>query len=377
MSNTKRKTRRRGNGEGSIFQRKDGRWTAELAAGYDQSGKRRRKSVYGDTKGDVQVKLLDLQQRNKTGALTEATKITVAQFLDRWLNDIARLTVRDSTHRRYADLVRLHINSRIGGVRLLRLTACDVQGIFAAMEEKGLSPRTRQFVFDVVNMALDQAVKLGLIIHNACDQLTRPKVPKCEMQTLDAAQAAAFLRAAETDRLWAMYVLAVTVGMRQGELFALQWSSVNLDASRLSVRHTLVSGTLGPPKTAKSRRQIELPAMAVDALWRHKAAMLAEGLASSLFVFCNTKGGPLRSQNVLRRSFFPILEAAELPRIRFHDLRHTAATLMLSQGINAKVVSETLGHATVGFTLDSYTHVLPSMGRDAANRMDRLFRVAT
>ena len=197
------------------------------------------------------------------------------------------------------------------------------------------------------------------------------------MQTLDAVQAAVLLKAAETDRLWAMYVLAITTGMRQGELLALQWTSVNLDASHLSVRHTLYKGKLCPPKTAKSRRQIELPAMAVDAIWRHKAAMLAEGHASSSFVFCDTIGGPLRSQNVLRRSFFPILERAELPSIRFHDLRHTAATLMLSEGINAKVVSDTLGHATVGFTLDVYAHVLPSMGRDAANRMDRLFRVAT
>jgi integrase len=326
---------------------------------------------------EVQGKLLDLQQRKKTGSLTETSKVTVAQYLERWLNDTSRLTVRESTHRRYAELVRVHINPQIGGVRLHRLTAPDVQNIFSTMEEKGLSPRTRQFVFDVVSMALDQAVKLGLVIRNVCDQLTRPKVPKRDMLTLDAHQAAVFLKAAQSDRLWTMYVLALTVGMRQGELFALQWSSVSLDAGRLSVRHTLCNGKLGPPKTSKSRRQIELPAIAVGALWQHKAAMLAEGHASSPFVFCNTRGGNLSSQNFLRRSFLPILKAADLPRIRFHDLRHTAATLMLSEGINAKVVSETLGHATVAFTLDTYAHVLPSMGRDAANRMNRLFSVAT
>ena len=123
MNKTKRTSRRRGNGEGSIFQRKDGRWTAELAAGYDQNGKRSRKSVYGETKKEVQDKLLDLQQRKKTGSATDTSKVNVAQYLDRWLNDIARLTVRDSTYRRYADLVRIHINSHIGGVRLIRLTA--------------------------------------------------------------------------------------------------------------------------------------------------------------------------------------------------------------------------------------------------------------
>lgn len=288
----KRKVRRRGNGEGSIFQRKDGRWAASLAAGYDHNGKRIRKTVFGKTKKEVQDKLLELQQRKKTGALGESSKLNVAQFLDRWLHDVSRVTVRSSTYDRYSDLLRLHVKPRIGGVRLHRLTAPDVQGVFSTMEESGLSPRTRQFVYDVLRNALDQAVKWGLVFRNVCDQLTRPKSPKREMQTLDAIQAIAFLKAAEADRLSAMYVLALTVGMRQGELFGLQWSDVDLKAARLFVRYTLTEkGELACPKTAKSRRLIDLPAMAVRALWNHKAAMLAEGNAASPFVFCDSHGG--------------------------------------------------------------------------------------
>lgn len=391
MEKEKRKSKRRGNGEGSIFQRADGRWVAKIAVGYDNSGKRLRKTVYGHTKKEVQDELTKLLHRKSTGALAATSRVSVGQYLERWLNDVVRLTVRPSTHRRYAELIATHVTPRLGGVRLHRLTAGDVQGVYSTMEQSGSSPRTRQFVHDVIRNALANAITWGLVQVNVCDQLARPKVPKVKMKVLDASQAAMFLTAAKSDRLSAMYTLAVTVGMRQGELFGLQWEDVDLDEGRLSVRYTLTeSGTLAQPKTPKSRRLIELPAVAVDALWTHKAAMLAEGNAGSSFVFCDTHGGPLRSQNVLRRSFQPILKAAQaalveatkddsakFPSIRFHDLRHTAATLALQEGVHAKVVSEMLGHATVAFTLDTYAHVLPSMGKAAAAAMNRLFAVAT
>jgi integrase len=372
-----RNTKRRGNGEGSIFQRDDGRWAATLAVGYDDSGKRLRKTVYGNTKKEVQDELAKLQHRKSTGVLTNASKVTVGQYLDRWLDDVARLTVKASTHRRYAELVRLHVKPRIGGVRLHRLTAGDVQGVYSAMEQAGLAPRTRQFVHAVIRKALSNAVRWGLLVRNVCEQVSAPRAPKPTMRVLTMEQAAAFLAAAGKDRLSAMYVLALTVGMRQGEMLGLQWADVDLKAGRLSVTHTMTdTGELTEPKTAKSRRLVELPAMAVEALWSHKRAMLAEGNAASPFVFCDTQGGYLRRQNVLRRSFRPILKAAELPTIRFHDLRHTAATLMLAEGIHAKVVQEVLGHSTIAITLDTYSHVLPSMQRDAADRVNRLLTAA-
>jgi integrase len=263
-----------------------------------------------------------LQQRKSTGTLAETSKVTVGQYLDRWLDDVARLTVRESTHRRYAELLRLHVKPRIGGVRLHRLTAGDVQGVYSTMEANGLSPRTRKFAHAVLRKALSNAVRCGLVVRNVCELIDPPRAPKPAMQVLTAAQTTAFLQAAEKDRLSAMYVLAVTVGMRQGELFALQWSDVDLEKGWLSVQHTLHDRKLGPPKTAKSRRRIELPDMAVEALWGHKAAMLAEGYAGCPFVFCNTAGGLLHRPNV-RRSFNAMLKAAGLPAIRFHDLRHT------------------------------------------------------
>jgi integrase len=202
---------------------------------------------------------------------------------------------------------------------------------------------------------------------------TPPKVVRDEMKTLTAAEASRFLAAAKCDRLYAMYVLAITTGMRQGELFALQWGDIDFEAKTLSVRRTITAKRgIKEPKTAKGKRRIDLPAMAVQALNNHRKQQLAGGFAASSWVFCDTRGGLLCRHNVLSRSFGPILKAANVPAIRFHDLRHTAATLMLAEGINPRLVSEVLGHAKVAFTLDVYGHVLPGMGREAADKMGRL-----
>jgi integrase len=369
----KRHTRRRGQGEGSIFQRSDGRWVAKLAIGYDASGKRRRKTVYGTTKKEAQDKLLDLQQRHKLGTLPDAGTATLAQFLQRWLGDVIRVSVCEATHARYSQLVEKHINPRISGIRLERLKTSDVMQVYSEMERAGLSPRTRRFTHTVIRAALQQAADWGMVPRNICDTAKPPKVVRKEMKTLDAKQAASLMAAAKSDRLYAMYVLAVTTGMRQGELFALQWADIDFNGRILSVRRTITANRkVKEPKTATSKRRIDLSAVAVGALQQHRKKQLAYGLAASPWVFSDTIGGLLSRHNVLNRSFAPILKAAKLPVIRFHDLRHTAATLMLAEGVNPRLVSETLGHASVAFTLDVYGHILPGMGRDAADKMGRL-----
>ena len=371
---TTKQTRRRGNGEGSIYQRSGGRWCATISLAYSTNGRRKRQTVYGKTKREAQEKLARLQSLKLDGMLCEPSKLTVSAFLDHWLEDAARPTIRQTTYASYGGIIRNHLKPRIGKIVLSKLTPAHVQGLYSAMERNGASPRLRQLVPATLRRALKQAVRWNMIPRNVCDAVDPPRIERKDITPLTAEQAGLLLRAAEGDRIQALYVLAVTTGMRLGELLGLQWSNTNLKKGTLSVCHTLVEVdgilTLSEPKTAKSRRSIDLPKMAVDALWEHKRIQLAEGHGASSFVFCNTQGTPLRRSHLHRRSFKPLLELAGLPRIRFHDLRHTAATLMLTEGIHAKVVQERLGHSQISVTLDIY----PTMQKDAAATIDRLFR---
>jgi integrase len=378
METKKRRTKRRGNGEGSICQREsDGRWVAKITIGYEADGKRRRKTVYGKTKKEVQDKLLALQRRKMLGATVETKGIKVADYLARWLKDVARVNVCESTYVRYKELIDIHVSPRIGGLKLEALSAADIQQVYSEMEESGSSPRTRRFVHSVLRRALSQAVKLDLVARNVCTLVDPPKLVPTEMKTLTKEEANCFLDAAKQDRLYAMYVLALTTGMRQGELFALQWGDINLKEMNLSVRRTTtMRKKVKEPKTAKGKRRIELSAIAVDTLHEHRKRMVAEGQAASPWVFCTRQGGLLSAHNVYYRSYKPLLKKAGVPSIRFHDMRHTAATLLLLANIHVKIVSEMLGHSTIAITLDTYSHVLPSMGRDAANTMNSLLTTA-
>lgn len=366
---------RRGRGEGSVFRRRDGLWCGSVTTGYDAQGKRKRRVAYGATKGEVLEKLVRLRGDMLAGALGDPQRLTVATFLQRWLQDVARPSVRASVHRRYTDIVRLRIVPQIGGVSLSRLTPAHVQGMLTSLEDKGVSPRGRQMTFDRLHRALGQALQWGLVPRNVCDAVTRPRAPRPTMRVFTPEQVDTLLTAARDDRFHALYVLAITTGLRQGELLGLQWDDIDLARAVLHVRHALheVAGRiwLDEPKTPKARRAVDLPAMAVASLREHRERMLREGHPHGL-VFCDTQGGSVRKSNLVRRSFLPLLKKASLPRIRFHDLRHTAATLLLLQGVHPKVVQERLGHSQISITLDTYSHVLPSMGREAAAKLDAL-----
>lgn len=375
----KRETKRRGSGEGSIYQRPDGRWTAQVSLGFNGDGKRIRKTVYGWTKKEVQDELAKLQGQKVDGTLTAPGKTTLAVFLTRWLEDSARPQIRPVTHACYDGIIRKHISPQIGGVRLDKLTPAHVQGLYATLERNGASPYIRRLCHAVLRRALKQAVKWGMVPRNVCDAVEPPRVKRSEVHPLTAEQTATLLKAAAGDRQQALYVVAVTTGMRMGEIFGLQWADVDLEAGAIFVRHALqeLKGklTLGEPKTAKSKRRVELPKLAVDALHEHRKRQLAAGHLASGYVFTNTEGNPLRRSHFHRGDFKPLLKAAKLPEIRFHDLRHTAATLLLLEGVNAKIVSERLGHSQIGITLDTYSHVLPTMQKEAAARLDRLLAV--
>ena len=369
------KTRRRGRGEGAIFQRADGVWCATITIGYDEVGRRRRRTVYGSSKEEVRPQLTELHAQLLHGGITKPTQVTVAQYLQRWLEDVAKPRIRASTYKLYEGLIRLHVIPYIGGIRLQKLTPAHVQGFYAELLREGMSPRQCQLVHARLFSAFKRAVRWKLIPTNPCTEVDRPTAPTTRFTPLTPRQVLDLLDAAADTRLYALYVLAVFTGLRQGELLGLHWQDVDLNAGVLRVRQQLqeVAGKmeLVEPKTAAGRRQVALPKVAVEALVAHRQRMAAKGFDKT-WVFCDSRGGPIRKSNLRRKSFEPLLEQAKLPKVRFHDLRHTAATLLLLQDVHPKVVQERLGHARISITLDTYSHVLPTMQRDAADKLDAL-----
>ena len=363
--------KRRGRGEGSIFQRPDGLWVAEVNLGTDGHGKRRRKTVYGSTKKEVQDKLLAMQQRDAAGTL-EVSSMSVRNCLDFWLGMI-KTQVGASTYDRYKLDVDQHLTPRLGRLQLGHLTHVHVAQLFRDMAEAGSTPDAQRKAGTVLRQVLKHAVSLGLIHGNPALKVPLPRVTREEIHPLAPAEVARLLAAAAGDRLFALFVLALDSGMRQGELFALEWSDVDLDRGEVSVSKSLseVRGELKvkETKTRKGRRRIPLAPSTVAELRRHRGRMLAEGHGSAL-VFPAAAGTHLRKSNVQRRHHAPALRRAGLAGVRFHDLRHTCATLLLLNNVNVKVVSERLGHASIEITLNTYSHVLPTMQEQAAAVME-------
>lgn len=376
--NVKKKRARRGRGEGSIYQRANGMWCATYSAGYANDGNRKRRTVFGESKEDVQKKLRDKLNQATTSLSIAPNKVKLGQYLDRWLNDAAKAAVRPTTYANYERVVKNHIKPHLGGVTLGNLTPVHVQSMIASMQTDGKSAETIRLTYAVLRRALKQAVTWRLVTYNATYGVERPRAVKVEITALDADQVTDLLKAARGDRLEAIYVLAVGTGMRLGEIFGLQWADVDLAAATIMVRRTLseLGGKLftSEPKTAKGRRKIDLPAVAVAALLKHRKQTIVEGFAAIAWVFCNTKGGPLRRSHFHKQQFKPLLKKAKLPDIRFHDLRHTSATLLLAAGVHPKIVQERLGHSQISVTLDTYSHILPSMQVDAAYRLDLLLQ---
>ncbi len=364
---------RRGRGEGSIYQRSDGLWVATISVGYGTNGKRRRKTVYGKTKGESQEKLRKVAGEVAAGRPIEAQKITIANHLDRWLRAIKQ-SVAPATHDRYESSIKHQLKPQIGGIRLAKLEPAHVEQLYLDLRDAGCSPRSIQLAGITLGAALKHAVRVRLIPFNPAQGIAKPRVPRKELSVWNSDQVAVFLKATEGDRLHAMYVVELASGLRQGELFALEWPDIDFDKCRLTVSRSLeeLRGKvrIKEPKTGRGR-QIVMPRFSMKALREHRKSMLAEGNIAGA-VFCAPEGGHLRKGNVYRRSFMPLVKSAGVPKIRFHDLRHTHATLLLLAGENVKVVSERLGHANVKVTLDTYAHVLPSMQKAAADKLQRL-----
>lgn len=377
---TKERRRNRQNGEGSIHQRKDGTWAGYVTVS-SPGEKQRRRWVYGKKRADVARKVTDLLKRQDQGLPIQTTeRLTVAKLLDRWL-EATKPAVRHSTYSVYEVQVRRHLSPGLGRLQLAKLSPADVSGFLQDRLDAGLSPRSVQLMHRVLHMALGLAVRWELVARNVAALVDPPRVPRPELHTFSVEQATRFLESVRHDRLYGLYVLTLSCGLRRGEVLALRWDDLDLDRGTLAVRHTLAKAPggwqLAEPKTAGSRRVVKLARVAVEALRDHRIIQLREQhVAGSRWVehrlvFPTTIGTPMDGDNLLKQ-FQSHLRRAELPVMPFHALRHSAATLLLALGVQPKVVAEMLGHSRIGVTMDIYSHVLPHLQDEAASKMDRL-----
>ncbi len=350
------------------------------------TGKRRQKRVSAPTKRECESLATQVIAAAERDSVTAAGKETVRAYLTRWLAAVEP-TLKPATFRRYGDMVRLHIVPVVGDVRLAKLSPLDIQRLYAERLAAGLSPTTVSNLHAMLHRALEQAVRWGLLARNMTEMVDPPRRATPETTTWDARQVAAVLALADRDDdgCGALWRLALLTGMRRGEILGLMWQDIDLDRGLLSVRRTLSRGKggtweFGTPKTIAGRRSIALPPSVVESLKRHRIRQLERRLVLGSawedrdFVFTNETGGPLHV-NALDGRFRRLVASAGVPRIRFHDLRHTSATLMLANGEHPKIVQERLGHADIAMTM-RYSHVTMGMQRDAADRLDASLRKA-
>lgn len=381
---------RRSAGEGTIYTTADGRLRGALRVTHPRTGHQVRRTVSGRTRAEVARKIEALKREAADGSF--AGRLSLGDFLTRWL-EAEKQRIRLSTWRERELHIRLYIRPALGPVPLAKLTPLDVERMTSGVIAGGLSPRTAAHVRVSLRRALGDAVRDGLISRNVAALARPPRVPGRTLQVgrdyLDAEQLRALLTTSRLHPIGPLVTLAATTGLRAGELLGLAWPDVDTEAGTLTVRRSLarvwqrqdgetVQGWgLAEPKTPRSRRTINLPGAAVAALQRQRelqeAARGLSGLAwqnVDSLVFTDAVGRSLRGYSV-NADFHKLLDAAGLPSVPLHGLRHSAATLMLAQGVPLKVVSESLGHSGIAITADTYAAVMPAQRKEAADAIDR------
>jgi len=362
-------------------------WTYVLYLGRDASGKKQQKWVGGHrTKKEAEDALIEALERMRTGMWVDPGVTTLGEYLTEWLAAMESNVV-DTTFRAYEQSMRNWVMPRLGSVRLAEVSPMHLRSLQTELlrdgrvdGKGGLAPRSVASCRRVLSQALKDAVRWGLLIRNPMDAVDPPRVVDAEMVTWSDTQARSFLDAVASDRLYAMWVLFLTTGVRRGELAGLRWGDVELDRATMAIVRNRVSAGRGKavsthqPKTRRGRRNVALDVTSVEVLRAHRAAQFEERLrlgpawVDSGYVFCGIDGAALHPDTITA-TFKSIIRNLDVPQIRLHDLRHTSATLALKAGIHPKVVSERLGHATVSITLDLYSHVLDGMQAEAAEQI--------
>ncbi|WP_435193218.1 tyrosine-type recombinase/integrase [Streptomyces sp. NRRL F-5630] len=403
--------KRRANGEGTITKRKDGRYQA-AAYVYRPDGTRTRKFVYGQTRDEVADKLTELQEKTRQGIPAASSTMPFGDYLTYWLAAIAPARLKPATLNSYEGLTRLYIRPALGKKRLNRLSPADIRRFLTEFKGACLcclrradherpegkraccavgrcckrlpSARTVQYVHAVLRSALQQAMREELIARNVARIVETPTVTPKEVRPLDAAEVRLLLKTARPHRLYALWLLLISTGLRRGEALGLTWSDVDLANRQLRVRRNVQrirrELLFGTPKTTRSIRTVPLPGHLVRALTEHRVQQERERKVAGKkwqpapgqpdgLIF-TTVTGRVTDPRSLNRMLTILCRDANVRRVRVHDLRHTCASLLLAQGVDARTIMETLGHSTITMTLDTYAHVMDTTLRAAAERMD-------
>ena len=381
--------KKRANGEGSIRKRKDGRWEGRYTAGHDPAtGKTIYKNVLGKTQAEVKEKLKRAIEDCAKLDMSKVGQYTVGQWMDVWFENYAKIKVRPSSHQTYRGYIENHIKPNIGNIPLNKLTSLELQKLYKKLlgngrverieskkQPKGLSAKTVRNISQIISSALNLAIEQRLLLSNPANTCALPKLEHREMKTLPAEHLTSFLREAKESGVFEMYYIELATGLRRGELLGLKWSDIDLEHGSLRVQRQIarIDGEIveAPLKTKNAYRTLLLSADAIDVLKTQK-----KKCGTSPYVFPSPTGGPISPDSVLHM-LHRVLKRAGLPKVRFHDLRHTFATLALQNGVDIKTVSGMLGHFSAGFTLDTYAHVTTAAQKEAANTMGSVLTAAS
>ena len=373
--------KKRANGEGSIRKRKDGRWEGRYTAGHDpETGNAIYKNVLGRSQAEVKEKLKQAIGEIQALDITKAGKYTVGEWMEVWFQDYAKIKVRPSSHQTYQGYIHNHIRPNIGDIPLEKLASLDLQKFYKKLlttgrvdrveakgQPKGLSAKTVRNIHQILSSALKLAQEQRLILTNPAEGCALPRVEHQEMKTLTTVQLASFFREARESGVFELYYLELATGLRRGELLGLKWQDIDLERGDLRVRRQVsrINGEVveAPLKTKNAYRTLPLAEDTVSVLKEQR-----KKVGSSPWVFPSLNGGPISPDSVLHM-LHRVLKRAGLPKVRFHDLRHTFATLALQNGVDVKTVSGMLGHFSAGFTLDTYAHITTAAQRQAAQTM--------
>ncbi|MHB8380655.1 MAG: tyrosine-type recombinase/integrase [Acidimicrobiales bacterium] len=372
-------TPRRSNHEGSIYQRKsDGLWMGVAHMGYDSLGKPLRRYVSGKKRTEVVKKLKDLRRKIDDGLLLKDEDVKVAELFERWFDDVMRHQIAPSTFSNYQTVVRMHILPRLGSKKLVELNVSDVDKLLSMKADSGLSASTVRRIRAVLAQCLDQAIRWELVHRNVASLSRSPKMVRHEGRTLSPDQARRLLETLRGHRNEALYALMLSTGLRRGEALGLRWSDFDRSTGVLRVSRQLKrEGSLlvtTDTKTSLSRRAVNLPDPMLKALFAHEERQqaerewLGEAWIDSGYIFTSSVGTPIDPRN-LYREFQAVCRSAGFGDWHPHELRHSAASLMLAQGVKIQVVSQVLGHSSIRMTADVYGHILDPDRKEAADAM--------